>query len=116
MTSTDLLQPSCSTGADLSDASPRGPFRRTTAGSLAFGAVAAAALTLGALPGAVEHVTTGAVLLAFAAGWALLAALTTTLTNRPQSWAYALAGFLAVSGAALLLVAPGDDGCAVLRA
>lgn len=95
-----------------SDASVRGPLARSTAGSLAFSAVSAAALTLGAFPGAAEHVTTGVVLLASAAGWAVLAALTTTVTNRPQGWAYALAGFLAVSGAALLLLAPGDDGLA----
>ncbi len=112
MTDTDLRHTSRSVGADPSDTPARGPLLRSTAGALVFGAVSAAALTLWAFPGAAEHVTTGVVLLAFAAGWAVLAALTTTLTNRPQGWAYALAGFLAVPGAALLLVAPGDDGLA----
>jgi hypothetical protein len=66
-------------------------------------------LTLVALPGAVEHITTGAALLAFAAGWALLAALTSRMTDRPQRWAYLPAAFLGVSGLALVTLAPGDD-------
>ena len=112
MTTTDLRLPSSSDQAEHSGAPTRGPFLRSTIASLAFGAGSAAALTLGAFPGAVEHVTTGVVLLAFAAGWAMLAALTTALTNRPQRWACTPAGFLGVAGAALLLLAPDDDGLA----
>lgn len=54
----------------------RGPLRRIVVGSLTCGAVGAAGLFAGPFAGAVEHVTTGVVLLGFAAGWAMLAALT----------------------------------------
>jgi pimeloyl-ACP methyl ester carboxylesterase len=40
----------------------------------------------------------------------MLAFLTTRMTNSPQRWAYGLAAFLGVAGAALLALAPGDDG------
>ena len=102
MTTTDL-RPSRRPDAPASTAPAvtRGPFQRIVVGSLAFGAVAAAGLTLGVFPGAVEHVTTGVALLAFAAGWAVLAALTTRMTNRPQRWAYVPAAFLAAAGLAL---------------
>jgi pimeloyl-ACP methyl ester carboxylesterase len=83
--------------------------RRIVVGSLTISAVGAAGLTVGPLAGAVEHVTTGGVLLALAAGWALLAALTIHMTNRPQRWAYLPAGFLAAGGLALVTFAPGDD-------
>lgn len=112
MTTPVLRSPSRSDEDDPSSTSARGPFLRSTIASLALGAVSAAALAIGVVPGAVEHVTTGVVLLAFAAGWAMLAALTTATTDRPQLWTYKPAAFLAVSGSALLLVAPGDDGLA----
>ena len=38
--------------------------------------------------GAAEYVITGSALLAFAAGWAMLAVLSTRLTSQPQRWAY----------------------------
>ena len=87
-----------------------GPFRRIVVGSVGFGALAAIGLTLGVFPGAVEHVTTGVALLAFAAGWALLAALTSRMTDRPQRWAYVPAAFLGLHGLALVALAPGHDG------
>lgn len=110
MTTTDVRHPHRpGTSASPDRAAPRGPFRRIVVGSLSLGALAAAVLALLVLPGAVEHVTTGVVLLAFAAGWAALAALTTRMTDRPQRWAYALAAFLATAGLWLVAVAPGDD-------
>ena len=69
MTATDLRHPA-HPGAPASpdEAAMRGPFRPIVIGSLTFGAVAAAGLIIGPFAGAVEHVTTGVVLLAFAAG------------------------------------------------
>lgn len=59
-------------------------------------------------PGAPEHTITGSVLLAFAAGWALLAVLSTRLTSQPQRWALVLAAVMAVTGLALVAFRPGD--------
>src|SRR4029077_15991122 len=53
-----------------------------------------------------EHVITGTVLLAFASGWAFLAALSILWTAQPQRWAAMPAGFMAVAGAGLLAFAP----------
>jgi pimeloyl-ACP methyl ester carboxylesterase len=55
----------------------------------------------------------GAVLCGFAAGWALLAVLSTRLTDQPQRWAWVPAGFMAASG--LLLVAFGRSVNGVLN-
>jgi pimeloyl-ACP methyl ester carboxylesterase len=111
MTTTDL-RPGHPAGAATSHRqSPRrGPFARVVVASLLTGAVGAAFLVLGAVPGAREHVTVGTSLLAFAAGWAMLAHLTTRLTSSPQRWAYGLAAFLGLSGASLIALAPGNDG------
>jgi pimeloyl-ACP methyl ester carboxylesterase len=97
------------TPASPDRAATRGPVRRIVVGSLVLGALAAAALTLVMFPSSLEHVTTGVVLLAFAGGWAMLAALTGRMTDRPQRWAYALAAFLAAGGLWLVAFAPGDD-------
>jgi pimeloyl-ACP methyl ester carboxylesterase len=77
------------------------------AASLAVGLVTAAALTLFAFPGADEHVITGTALLAFALGWALLAAGSARWTDQPQRWAAVPAGLMGLAGAALLIFAPG---------
>jgi len=75
-------------------------------GSLLGGLVAALTLVVGPIAGAKEHVITGTVLLAFAASWALLAILSMLRTEQPQRWAFALAGFVAFAGIALLFFAP----------
>jgi hypothetical protein len=110
MTTTDLqhAHPLGSAATPLPVAAG-GPFRRIVVGSLTSGALAAVVLTLGVFPGAVEHVTSGIALLAFAAGWALLAGLTSRWTERPQRWAYVPAAVLATGGLALVTLAPGDD-------
>ena len=73
------------------------------AGSMAAGLVLAVVLVaLPFIPGK-ENVLTGVVLLAFAMGWALLAALSVRLTDQPQRWAAAPAAFLAVAGLISLL-------------
>jgi pimeloyl-ACP methyl ester carboxylesterase len=79
---------------------------------LATGLLGAVVLTLGVFGGAREHVITGTALLAFAAGWALLAVLSSRLTSRPQRWALVPAAVMATAGAGLLLLAPGDDALA----
>ena len=61
---------------------------RITFASMATGVVGAAALVFGVAPDASEARVIGAALLAFAAGWAMLAFLTTRRTTRPQRWAY----------------------------
>jgi pimeloyl-ACP methyl ester carboxylesterase len=94
-------------------AAPRtthGPIVRVVLGSLLAGFAGAAALTLVAIPGAPEHVITGSALLAFAAGWALLAVLSTRLTSQPQRWALVPAAVMAVTGLGLITVAPGNLG------
>jgi pimeloyl-ACP methyl ester carboxylesterase len=76
------------------------------AASLAFGAAAAAAVTLGPLTSADEATVVGAALLAFAAGWGALAAGTSRLTRRPQTWAAVPAAVLAIAGLALIGLHP----------
>jgi pimeloyl-ACP methyl ester carboxylesterase len=53
-------------------------------------------------------VITGSALLGFAAGWALLAALSARMTSQPQQWAWVPAAGLAATGLGLLVLAPGD--------
>ncbi len=77
------------------------------AGSLLAGLVAATALVLGPFAGAREAVITGALLLGFAVGWALLAVLSVRFTDRPQRWAAVPAAAMALTGAGLVALAPG---------
>ena len=90
-------------------ASRRGPIRRIIAGSLLTGAVLAAVLPLIVFPGGTEPVITGSALLGFAVGWAVLAVLSTRITDQPQRWARVPAAGLAATGLWLLLATP-DDG------
>ena len=76
------------------------------AGSLVSGLVAAIVLVVGPLGGSQEHVITGAVLLAFAFGWALLALLSSRWTDQPQRWAAVPAAFMALFGVGLIVFAP----------
>ena len=77
------------------------------AGSLLAGLLAALALVLGPLAGRREAVITGGLLLGFAAGWALLAALSVRYTDRPQRWAAVPAAAMGITGAGLIALAPG---------
>jgi pimeloyl-ACP methyl ester carboxylesterase len=79
---------------------------RIVIGCLTAGIVVALALVVGPVAGAQEHVITGTVLLTFASSWALLATLSIRWTKQPQRWAAVPAGFLALAGAGLLIVAP----------
>jgi hypothetical protein len=84
------------------------PIRRVVAASLATGAVLAAVLTLIVFAGAAEPVITGSALLGFAAGWAMLAVLSTRMTEQPQRWAWVPAAALGATGLGLLILTPGD--------
>jgi pimeloyl-ACP methyl ester carboxylesterase len=96
------------------DTPRRGPIGRIVAASLVAGAAAALVLDLVVVPGAAEHVVTGATLLGFALGWVLLAVLSQRWTDRPQRWALVPAVVMGVAGTALLLLAPGERGMAAL--
>ncbi|SDN31535.1 Pimeloyl-ACP methyl ester carboxylesterase [Geodermatophilus siccatus] len=90
------------------DRAPTGPIRGIIAGSLATGAATAAVLTLVVFGGAPEPVITGAALLGFALGWAILAVLSARLTDQPQSWAWVPAAGLGATGLGLLALTPHD--------
>src|SRR4051794_29271172 len=70
----------------------------------------AAAIALVAIPfaGSTESTVTGALLLGFAFGWALLAVLSTRFTEQPQRWAAVPAVAMALTAAGLLVVKPGS--------
>ena len=80
---------------------------RIVVGSLAASLLIALGLVVGPLAGAEEYVITGAVLLAFASGWAMAAALSALWIKLPQRWAWFPAGFMAIVGAAVLVFSPG---------
>ncbi len=86
----------------------REPIWRVVGGSVAAGFIGALVLTLGVFGGAQEHVISGSALLAFALGWALLAALSARFTNQPQRWARVPAAGMAASGLTLLIAQPAD--------
>ena len=86
-----------------------GPVARVFAGSVAAGIAAALVLILVVFAGGSESVITGAVLVSFGFGWALMAALTGRHTDRPQSWAYVPAAAMGVTGLALLVFTPEND-------
>jgi pimeloyl-ACP methyl ester carboxylesterase len=84
------------------------------AGSLLGGLLAAALLVVGPFAGAGEHAITGAILLGFAFGWALLAVLSARYGDRPRRWARVPAAAMGSTGAALLILAPGDAALGAL--
>jgi pimeloyl-ACP methyl ester carboxylesterase len=95
-------------GVETTEPAVRGPIVRVVLGSLVTGVAAAAVATLIVFAGAAEHVITGSALLAFAAGWAMLAVLSTRLTSQPQRWAYVPASVMAVVGFGVIAFAPGN--------
>jgi pimeloyl-ACP methyl ester carboxylesterase len=83
-------------------------------GSILSGLLAAIALVALPFAGDSEHAITAAILLGFAIGWALLAALSTRLTDRPQRWAAAPAAAMALTAAGLVILAPGNAALTTL--
>jgi len=74
--------------------------------SLFAGLLAAFALVAGPFAGGGEHEITGAIPLGLSCGWALFALLSAGFTDPPQRWAAVPAAALAVTGAALMVLAP----------
>jgi pimeloyl-ACP methyl ester carboxylesterase len=77
-------------------------------GSLIGGLVSAAALVAVPFSDGQDSAVTGALLLGFAFGWALIALLTTRFTDRPERWAAVPAAAMAVAATALLVLTPSD--------
>lgn len=73
-----------------------------TAVSLLAGSVLAVVLWVSPMIPPRQNSLVGAILLAFAVGWALLAGLSVWLTDQPQRWAAAPAAFMAVAGGVAL--------------
>jgi len=86
----------------------RGRIRVIIAGSLLTCPVLGAVLPLVVFGSGSEAVITGSALLGCAAGWAMLALLTSRRTTQPQRWAWVPAAALGATGVGLLLTAPGD--------
>src|SRR6476659_874802 len=85
----------------------RWPMRVVVALSLFVG-LAAAAAGVAASAGGTEPVVDALVLLGFAAGWALLLALSVLFTDHPQQWAAVPATVMGVGGAVLLVFTPSN--------
>lgn len=77
-------------------------------GSILGGLVAAFTLVVTQLLGTQESAVTGAILLGFAFGWGLLALVSDRLGDRPQRWAAMPATAMALTGTALVTLAPGS--------
>jgi pimeloyl-ACP methyl ester carboxylesterase len=87
-------------------ATDRRPAGRSIVASLVAGAVAALVLALGVFAGGDEPTITGALMLGFGFGWALMATLIVRQTRRPQRWAVVPAVAMGVTGAGLVLLTP----------
>lgn len=84
------------------------PAGRTIVASVAAGALAALLLALVVFPGGTEATITGALMLGFGIGWAVIAALTVRRTCQPQTWALVPALAMGTTGIALVVFSPGD--------
>ena len=91
----------------------RGHIGWIVAGSLMTGLVVALLLVAAPFVPAEEATITGAVLLGFALGWALLSVLSARFTDQPQPWAVFPAAFMGFGG--LLLLVFGSSVDPVLR-
>lgn len=80
---------------------------RVVVASWVTGVLAAVTLTMVVFPGATEGVTTGAALLGFGLGWALLH-VWARRASRPQRWAALPAIAMTSTGVALMLSSPSD--------
>ena len=97
---------------DRQDPAPRRNVGWIVAGSLAAGLVVGLLLVLVPFIEAEERDVTGALLLGFAVGWAMLAMLSQRRSDQPQRWAVAPAAFMGVGG--LLLIVFGSTVHGVL--
>ena len=97
------------------DATKRRPAGRTIVASVVAGAVAALVLALVVFAGGTEATITGALLLGFGFGWALMATLTVRRTRQPQRWAVVPAVAMGATGAALVVFTPGNQTITALN-
>lgn len=99
-------KPAPTSGDEVAAAVP-GPRRShvggVVVGSLAAGFVAAVILPFLPVDTVDVNFSTAMVLIGFALGWALMAALSIRLTDQPQRWAVAPAAFMVLSGVLVLL-------------
>ncbi|MDX6677595.1 MAG: hypothetical protein QOE31_1647 [Solirubrobacteraceae bacterium] len=102
--------------ADRQGRAHNGALRSTmiVAGSIISGLLAAIMLVVLPVTGDSEHGVSAAILLGFACGWALLATLSTRFTDRPQRWAAVPAAAMALTAAALVILAPGTAALTTL--
>ena len=114
MSTRSLLTATSPSPAPTAEPSPRRRPAVVVAGSLLAGLATAVALVAGPLAGGREAVITGGLLLGFAAGWALLAVLSARFTHRPQRWAVVPAAAMGISGAGLIVLAPGAGALGAL--
>ena len=82
--------------------------------SLVSGLLAAAVLVLGPFAGARESEITGAILVGFGCGWAMLAALSARVEGQPRRWAAVMAAAMGATGLALLIFKPGTSALTAL--
>jgi pimeloyl-ACP methyl ester carboxylesterase len=82
--------------------------------SLLAGLVAAVALVAIPFAGDREATITGAILLGFAFGWALLALLSARFTSHTQRWAAVPAAAMAITAAGLIVLVPGPAALTTL--
>ncbi len=82
---------------------------RMMVASVLAGSVAALVLALVVFGGGTEATITGALLLGFGFGWALMATLTVRCTRQPQRWAVVPAVAMGVTGAALVVSNPSNQ-------
>jgi pimeloyl-ACP methyl ester carboxylesterase len=103
---TGQLRPTLETSAD---APRRRPAGRTIVLSVMAGAVSALVLVFVVFAGGTEVTITGALLLGFGFGWALIATLTVRRTRQPQRWTVVPAVTMGATGAALVVLSPGSE-------
>jgi pimeloyl-ACP methyl ester carboxylesterase len=93
----------------------RRPAGRTVVLSVVAGAIAALLLVLVVFAGGTETTITGALLLGFGFGWALIATLTVRRTRQPQRWAAVPAVAMGGTGAALVALSPDSEAMTALN-
>jgi hypothetical protein len=96
-----VIKEPVSDAGDVSKPAPKSHIGRVVALSVLVGLLLALVLALIIFGGGTEPTITGVVLLSFAAGWGLLAWLSTRRTDQPQRWALIPAAFFGVLGLAI---------------